>query len=79
MKRKQCYICRKPFCYNKKQENWFKLYKKVRDHCHFTVKFRGASHSICNLYYKVSKEIPVKIHNASKFRVQSLEMNNLSV
>ena len=44
----------------------FKLYKNVRDHCHFTGKFRGAAHSICNLHYKVSQEIPLKIHNCSK-------------
>ena len=40
-----------------------KIYKKVRDHCHFTGKFRGAAHSICNLHYKVPQEIPVKIHD----------------
>ena len=64
---KECYICRKAFCYNKKQKKRFKLYKKVRDHCHFTGKFRGAAHSICNLNYKVPQEIPVKIHNGSKY------------
>ena len=37
--------------------------KKVRDHCRFTGKFRGAAHSICNLRYKVPQEIPVKIQN----------------
>ena len=57
----------KSFCYNKKQKKRFKLYKKVRDHCHFTGKFRGAAHSICNLHYKVPREIPVKIHNGSKY------------
>ena len=45
----------------------FKLYKKVRDHCHFPEKFRGAAHSICNLNYKVPQEIPVKFHDGSKY------------
>ena len=43
------------------------LYKKVRDHCHFTEKFRAAAHSICNLHYKVPRKIPVNIHNGSKY------------
>ena len=30
-------------------------------------KFRGAAHSICNLRYKVPKEIPVVIHNGSTY------------
>ena len=45
----------------------FKLYKNVRDHWHYTGKFRGAAHSICNLNYEVPQEIPVKIHNGSKY------------
>ena len=45
----------------------FKLYQKVRDYCHYTRKFRGAAHSICNLRYKVPQEIPVKVHNGSKY------------
>jgi len=32
---------------------------KVRDHCHFTGRFRGAAHSKCILDYKVKKFIPV--------------------
>ena len=39
--------------------------KKVKDHCHYTGKFRGAAHSKCNLNYKVPKDIPIIIHNAS--------------
>ena len=38
----------------------FKLYKKVRDHGHYTGKLRGAAHSIFNLNYKVPQETPVK-------------------
>ena len=45
----------------------FKLYQKVRDHCHYTGKFRGAAHSICNLCYKVPKKIPILIHNRSTY------------
>ena len=50
----------KRVCYHTNEKK-IKLYKKIRDHCHFTGKFRGATHSIFNLLYKVSQEIPVKI------------------
>ena len=33
----------------KNDKNAFKLYHKVRVHCLYTGKFRGAAHSICNL------------------------------
>ena len=46
---KVCRICKKEFCYDKNEKNKFKLYQKVRDHCHYTGEFRGALHSICNL------------------------------
>ena len=39
--------------------------KKFKDHCHYTGKFRVAAHSKCNLNYKVQKEIPIIINNAS--------------
>ena len=63
----ECCICQKEFCYDKNKKLKFKLYKKVRDHCHYTGKTRGAAHSICNLNYKVPQEIPVKIYNGSKY------------
>ena len=50
---------------NNKKE--FKLKQKVRDHCHYTGKYRGAAHSICNLNYKIPKEIPVVFHNGSTY------------
>ena len=62
-----CHICQKEFCHDKNEKTKFKLYQKVRDHCFYTGKFRGAAHSIYNLRYKVPKEIPVKIHNGSKY------------
>ena len=55
------------FCYDKNEKSKFKLYKKVRDHCHFTGKLIRAAHNICNLRYKVPREIPVKFHNGSKY------------
>ena len=33
---KVCYICKKRFNTDKNDENAFKLYHKVRDHCHYT-------------------------------------------
>ena len=62
-----CHICKKEFCHDKNEKNKFKLYQKVRYHCHYTGQLRGPAHSICNLRYKVRLEIPVVIHNRSKY------------
>ena len=56
-----CYICKKEF------EKSDKKHHKVRDHCHYTGKYIGAAHNICNLRYKVPKEIPVVFHNGSTY------------
>ena len=37
---------------NKKQN---KNYIKVRDHCHYMGKYRGAAHKICNLRYNTPR------------------------
>ena len=42
-------------------------YIKVRDHCHYTGKYSGAAHKICNLMYKTPREIPVIFHNGSNY------------
>ena len=41
--------------------------RKVRDHCHYLGKYRGAAHSKCNLNYKIVKKIPVLFHNGSVY------------
>ena len=61
---KQCFICGDKFRMNYKNAKEAEKYKKVRDHCHFTGKYRGCAHSACNLnfcnrYFK----IPVFFHN----------------
>ena len=59
-RQKACYICKKEFDNNDKKN-------KVRDQCHYTGQYRGAAHNICNLRYKVPKEIPVVFHNGSTY------------
>ena len=52
-----CWICQKEFG---EREN-------VRDHCHFTGKYRGAAHNKCNLQFKKTKFTPVIFHNLSGY------------
>ena len=54
-----CFICEKPFGNDKNAI-------KVRDHCHYTGKYRGAAYRACNIRYKIPKSIPVVFHNSSK-------------
>ena len=51
---KRCHICFKPF----KEDN-----PKVRDHCHYTGRYRGPAHTKCNLQYKIPSYIPIAFHN----------------
>ena len=37
---KVSYICKKEFSTDESDKNAFKLYHKVRDHCHYNGKFR---------------------------------------
>ena len=52
-KQKVCYICKKEFNY------------KVKVHCHYTGKCRGAAHSISTLRCKTPKEIPAVFHGST--------------
>ena len=62
-KKKVCHICKKRFS----TDDSDKKCHKVKDHCHYTGKYRGAAHNICNLRYKTPKEIPVVFHNGSAY------------
>ena len=69
-RQKVCYICKNEFDNNHTTESGSlerKKQQKVRDHCHYVGKYRGAAHNICNLRYKVPKKIPVVCHNGSTY------------
>ena len=57
---KECHICFKKFSPKD---------RKVRDHCHYTGKYRGAAHSSCNLRYRIPDYIPVVFHNLAGYDV----------
>ena len=40
---------------------------KVRDHCHLTGRYRGATHNECNLNYRKPNFTPVAFHNLSVY------------
>ena len=57
----KCYICKKRFSTDENN----KKYHKVKDHFHYRGKYRVAAHGICNLRFKIPKEIPAVFHNGS--------------
>jgi len=54
----ECYMCSKKF-----DEN----VKKIKDHNHFTGKYLGAACQFCNLQRQKPKELPIFLHNGSKY------------
>ena len=52
-----CWICGKKL----------NLEDRVRDHCHFTGRYRGAAHNQCNLKYSKPNNISVFFHNLSGY------------
>ena len=61
---KSCYICKEKF-----ENKYLKDSKccKVRDHCHFTGEYRGATRNIYNIKYRVPKKLPMDFHNGSNY------------
>ena len=51
---------------------------KVRDHCHFTGRYRGATHNECNLKLRIPDFIPVIFHNLEGYD-SHLFIKNLGV
>ena len=54
----KCHICFRPF----RERN-----QKVRDHCHYSGKYRGAARSLYNLQYKIPSYILVVFHNLTGY------------
>jgi len=54
----RCWICQKDFVEGD---------QKVRDHCHYSGKFRGAARNSCNLLFRKPKHVPVFFHNVSGY------------
>ena len=54
----KCHICYKSFTLKD---------PKVKDHCHYTSLYRGPTHSLCNLRYKLPSYIPIVFHNLSGY------------
>ena len=63
-----CFICGDKFRMNYKSAKEAEKYKKVRDHCHFTGKYRGCAHSVCNLNFcNRHFKVPVFFHNMKNY------------
>ena len=60
VKETKCWICNKEF--DDDDDDDVKI-DKVRDHCHFIGRYRGAAHNICNLTYRKPYFTPVVFHN----------------
>ena len=76
-KQKICYICQKEFNNNDKKQ------QKVKDHYHYTGKYRGAAHNVCNLRYKVpnlgentEKYITFSVPLKKKIENKHIEIND---
>ena len=52
-----CWIC----------GNLLNIKDRVRDHCHYTGRYRGAAHNHCNLKYRKPNNIPVFFHNLTGY------------
>ena len=69
-KEKKIHLDQKFVIYAKKgfsTDDGNKKYHKIRNHCHYTGKYKGAAHNIFSLRYKTPKEMPVVSHKGSTY------------
>lgn len=72
----KCWLCEKPFLTTDLEKGG--LGGRVRDHCHYAGRFRGAAHNDYNLKYRKPAFIPVIFHNLSGYD-SHLFIKNLGV
>ena len=63
---KRCHICKKPFNELKKSD-YYRNFRKVKDHNYCNEIYRGEAHAICKFKYTTQRDIPVVIHNGSNY------------
>ena len=61
---KICYICGKRIL---KKLSKSVNYREIRYYCHYAVKYRGTTQSICNLKLNVPSDIPVVFYTGSNY------------
>ena len=71
-KKKMIFNIQEQIQYEKETECWICNEKfdgddKVRDHCHFTGRYRGVAHNSCNLKYEKPNFTPVVFNNLSGY------------
>ena len=57
----RCWICKG------ESDDKDKNKEKVKDHCHYTGRYRGAVHDECNIKYRNPNFMPVIFHNLSEY------------
>ena len=57
-------VCKEKFENNHMKH---KKYRKVRDHCHYTGRYRVTADSTCNLKNNVTKKNPIAFFNGSNY------------
>ena len=62
----KCWICGDKLVTDKSHQDYGKNHS-VRDHCHFTGKYRGPAHNECNRQFRKPKFTPIFFHNLSGY------------
>ena len=68
---KNCWICEKLI----DNDN-----EKIGDHCHITVKFKGATHWRCKINFQLTTNVPIIFHNLRGYDSHSIfcELNKFN-